>query len=261
MLRRATIRLQGIVSGCFARLQTSLEWWWECFNGAVMVLLWCFNGGVGMLEGWFRYLFELHHRCSPGLPGCLKDVFGMFPVCFFDVSGMFRYVRCRLQACLKAFYNGVSRMLQRCLRHVLDMCQERFWDCSGMLEGCLDNGFELFLKTCQICFKDFSAMFSRLCQRCLWDGEKMTMKIRKFVWDRSNILCFHGHRFRDPFQTEILRTTVRYALSALGLVLGTISHWSWHERIHFYSFLYWFRFVVKLLEMRHKLHQREANLT
>ena len=38
------------------------------------------------------------------------------------------------------------------------------------------------------------------------------MKIRKFVWDRFNILCFHGHRFRDPFQTRILRTIVRYAL-------------------------------------------------
>ena len=91
-------------------------------------------------------------------------------------------------------------------------------------------------------------MFSRLCQRCLWDGQKMTMKSRKFVWDRSNILCFHGHHFRDPFQTQILRTTVRYALSALGLVLGTISHWSWHERMHFYSFLYWFRFVLNLLK-------------
>ena len=102
------------------------------------------------------------------------------------------------------------------------------------------------------CFKSASRIFQQCFQGSFRDvcetANKMTMKIRKFVWDRFNILCFHGHRFRDPFQTEILRTTVRYTLSALGLVLGTISHWSWHERMHFDSCLYWFRLVMKLLK-------------
>ena len=115
-------------------------------------------------------------------------------------------------------------MFQTCFRHVSEMFQKRFRDCSGMLEGRLDNVFELFLKRIKSVSRIFKACFQGSFRDVCETANKMTMKIRKFVWDRFNILCFHGHRFRDHFQTEILRTTVRYTLSALGLVLGTISH-------------------------------------
>jgi hypothetical protein len=104
------------------------------------------------------------------------------------------------------------------------MFQKRFRDCSGMLEGCLDNVLELFLKRVKSVSRIFKTSFQGSFRDVFETANKVTMKIRKFVRDRFNILCFHGHHFRDPFQTEILRTTVRYALSALGLVLGTISH-------------------------------------
>ena len=125
---------------------------------------------------------------------------------------------------LKGCFSGVSGMLQRCFRHVSEMFQKRFGDDSGMLEGCFDNvfgvKFECFKYVSRIFQPCFQGSFRNVCET----ANKMTMKIRKFVWDRFNILCFHGRRFRDHFQTEILRTTVRYTLSALGLVLGTISH-------------------------------------
>ena len=79
----------------------------------------------------------------------------------------------------------------------------------------------------------FKAIFRDVCETT----HRMTMKNRMFLWDSSNKLCFHEHRFRDPFPTQILRTRVRYTLSALGLVLGTISHRLWHERMHLHSFL------------------------
>ena len=46
----------------------------------------------------------------------------------------------------KGCFGGVPGVLQRCLRHVSEMFQKRFRDCSGMLKGRLDNVLELFLE-------------------------------------------------------------------------------------------------------------------
>ena len=79
-----------------------------------------------------------------------------------------------------------------------------------MFGQCFWCAFECFKSVSRIFQPCFQGSFRDVCET----ANKMTMKIRKFVWDRFNILCFHGHRFRDPFQTEILRTTVRYTLNA-----------------------------------------------
>ena len=93
-----------------------------------------------------------------------------------------------------------------------------------MLEGCLDNVLELLKKRVKFVSRNFKACFQGYFRDVCETTNRMTMKNRMFVWDRSNNLCFHEHRFRDPFPTQILRTTVRYTLSALGPVLGAISH-------------------------------------
>ena len=124
----------------------------------------------------------------------------------------------------KGCFGGIPGVLQRCLRHVSEMFQKRFRDCSGMLEGRLDNVLELFLKRIKSVSRIFKACFQGSFRDVCETADRTTMKIRVFVWDRFNNLCFHGHRFRDPFPTQILRTTVRYTLSALAPVLGTISH-------------------------------------
>ena len=75
---------------------------------------------------------------------------------------------------LKRCFSGVPGMLQRCFRHVSDMFQKCFRNVLEMIQAYLKDALAMFL-VCflmfQICFKDFSAMFSRLFQRCLWDCE------------------------------------------------------------------------------------------
>ena len=97
------------------------------------------------------------------------------------------------------------------------MFQKRFRDDSGILRGCFDDVLGVFFFYCS---KSVSRIFQACFQGSFRDvcetANKMTMKIRKFVRDCFNILRFHGHRFRDPFQTEILRTTVRYTLNIIS---------------------------------------------
>ena len=124
----------------------------------------------------------------------------------------------------KGCFGGVPGVLQRCLRHVSEMFQKRFRDCSGMLEGRLDNVLELFFKRIKSVSRIFKACVQGYFRDVCETTNRMTMRNRMSVWDRSNNLRFHEHRFRDPFPTQILRTTVRYTLSALGPVFGAISH-------------------------------------
>ena len=87
------------------------------------------------------------------------------------------------------------------------------------------------------------------------------MKIRKFVWDRFNILCFHGDRFRDPFPTDSADDGALHTVGPGACFGGHLTLIVARTNASLFIFV-----TVSVLnefveKMRYESHRREANPT
>ena len=154
-----------------------------------------------------------------------------------------------------------SEMFQTCFRHVSKMFQKRFRNDSGILEGCFGNVLGVLFNVSNLLQGFFGNVFKALSEMSVRRRIKWQWKIGSLSGTVSTFCAFMGTVLGTLFKQRFCGRRCVTHCRPWGLFWGPFHIDRGTNECIFIHFCIGFGLWWNCWKMRHKSHQREANLT
>ena len=153
-----------------------------------------------------------------------------------------------------------SEMFQTCFRHVSEMFQKRFRNDSGILEGCFGNVLGVLFNVSNLLQGFFGNVFKALSEMSVRRRIKWQWKFGSLSGTVSTFCAFMGTVLGILFKQEFCGRRCVTHCRPWGLFWGPFHIDRDTNECIFIYFCIGFGLSWNCWKMRHKSHQREANL-